>query len=249
MILNSELFYYICYLITINNLKHFIMAVKPEIIKARLKVLFPKANLSTKRLDAYAAKLAPKLADDADEATVDALINDYNEVIDFEAVAKEDDKTRTLEADKKKAEEAAAAKGGKGGKKDDEEEEEVKIDDDAPAWAKALLKSNEKLTSDLEAIKTGNVLQTKKQTASQLFEKSDVLKGLKEDLKPRWINRIDVNSETPIEDQIKELESEYSELVQVSADSNQYGGPAGGGSTATKPDDAVVNSIVDNLNI
>jgi hypothetical protein len=27
----------------------------------------------------------------------------------------------------------------------------------------------------------------------------------------------------------KELESEYSELVQVSADNNVYGGPAGGG--------------------
>lgn len=223
------------------------MAVKPEIIKARLKALFPKANLSQKRLDAYAAKLAPKPADDADDAAVDAIINDYNEVIDFEAVAKEDDKTRTLEADKKKADEAAAAKGGKGEKKEDEEE--VKIDDDAPAWAKALLKSNEKLTSDLEAIKTGNVLQTKKQTASQLFEKSDVLNKLKEELKPRWINRIDVNSETPIEDQIKELESEYSELVQVNADNNQYGGAAGGGSTNTKPDATIVGEIVDNLNI
>jgi hypothetical protein len=225
------------------------MAVKPEVIKARLKVLFPKANLSQKRLDAYAAKLAPKPADDADDTAVDAIINDYNEVIDFVAVAQEDDRTRTLEADKKKAEDAAAAKGGKGGKKDDEEEEEVKIDDDAPAWAKALLKSNEKLTSDLEAIKTGNVLQTKKQTASQLFEKSDVLKGLKDTLKPKWIDRINVDSDTSIEDQIKDLETEYSELVQVNADNNQYGGPAGGGSTATKPDDAVVNSIVDNLNI
>jgi hypothetical protein len=224
------------------------MAVKPEIIKARLKVLFPKANLSQKRLDAYAAKLAPKPADDADEATVDALINDYNEVIDFEAVAKEDDKTRTLEADKKKAEEAAAAKGGKGGKKDDEEEEEEETAGMTP-FEKQMLKKFGDLKSDIDSIKTGNVLQTKKQTASQLFEKSDVLSKLKEDLKPRWINRIDVNSETPIEDQIKELESEYSELVQVNADNNQYGGPAGGGSSATKPDTAIVDEIVDNLNI
>lgn len=223
------------------------MAVKPEIIKARLRALFPKANLSQKRLDAYAAKLAPKPADDADEATVDALINDYNEVIDFEAVAKEDDKTRTLEADKKKAEDAA--KGGKGGKKDEEEEEEEEETAGMTPFEKQMLKKFGDLKSDIDSIKTGNVLQGKKQTASQLFEKSDVLKGLKEDLKPRWINRIDVNSETPIEDQIKELESEYSELVQVNADNNQYGGPAGGGSTSTKPDDAVVNSIVDNLNI
>lgn len=222
------------------------MAVKPEIIKARLKVLFPKANLSQKRIDVYTAKLAPKPADDADEATIDAIINDYNDVIDFEAVAKEDDKIRTLEADKKKAEDLAK---NKGSKKEEEEEEEVKIDDDAPAWAKALLKSNEKLSSELETIKSGNITTTKKQTALQSFEKSEVLKGLKPELKDRWVNRIDVNSETPIEDQIKELESEYSELVQVNADSNVYGGPAGGGSSHQKPDETIVSEIVDNLNI
>ena len=78
------------------------MAVKPEIIKARLKVLFPKANLSQKRLDTYVAKLAPKPADDADDDAIDAIINDYNDVIDFVAVAQEDDRTRTLEAAKAK---------------------------------------------------------------------------------------------------------------------------------------------------
>jgi len=236
------------HLLSNNNqqFKTFIMAVKPEIIKARLKVLFPKANLSQKRLDTYVAKLAPKPADDADEEAIDAIINDYNDVIDFEAVAKEDDKTRTLEADKKKAEELAAKKA-KGAKEDEEEEEEENAG--MTPFEKQMLKKFGDLKSDIDSIKSGNVLETKKQTASQLFEKSEVLKGLKEDLKPRWINRIDVNSEIPIEDQIKELESEYSELVQVSADNNQYGGPAGGGFKNDKPDDLVVNEIVDNLNI
>lgn len=235
------------HLLSNNNqqFKYFIMAVKPEIIKARLKVLFPKANLSQKRLDTYVAKLAPKPADDADDDAIDAIINDYNDVIDFVAVAQEDDRTRTLEADKKKAEELAAKKA-KGGKDDEEEDEE---NAGMTPFEKRMLKSFGDLKSDIDSIKSGNMLETKKQTASQLFEKSDVLKGLKEDLKPRWINRIDVNSETPIEDQIKELESEYSELVQVSADNNQYGGPAGGGYKNDKPDDLVVNEIVDNLNI
>lgn len=225
------------------------MAVKPEVIKARLKALFPKANLSQKRLDAYAAKLAPKPADDADDEAVDAIINDYNEIIDFEAVAKEDDRVRTLEADKKKAEDAAAKKGKGAKKEEEEEEEEVKVDDDAPAYVKAMFAKLDKVTSELDSIKTGNVMQTKKQTATQLFDKSEILKGLKDTLKPKWIERIDVNSETPIEDQIKELETEYSELVQLSADSNSYAGPAGGGSANQKPDEAVVNEIVDNLNI
>lgn len=221
------------------------MAVKPEIIKARLKVLFPKANLSTKRLDVYAAKLAPKPADDADDEAIDAIINDYNEVIDFVAVAAEDDRIRTLEADKKKVEETAK---NKGGKKEEEEEEEEETEGMTP-FEKRMLKNFGMLKSDIDSIKSGNVLETKKQTALQSFEKSEILKGLKPELKDRWITRIDVNSETPIEDQIKELESEYSELVQVNADSNMYGGPAGGGLNNQKPDESIVSEIVDNLNI
>jgi hypothetical protein len=44
----------------------------------------------------------------------------------------------------------------------------------------------------------------------------------------------------------QELESEYSDLVQVSAD--VYGGAAGGGSSNQKPDETI-NEIVDNPNI
>lgn len=218
------------------------MAVKPEIIKARLKVLFPKANLSTKRLDAIAAKLAPMPADDADDAAVDAVVNQANDFNSFEEIAREDDRIRTLEEKAGKSTPPTPPK-----PTDPPTPPTPPVD--VPEWAKGLVEANKALLEKVTAIESGNVLQTKKQTASQLFEKSDVLKSLKEDLKPRWINRIDVNSETPIEDQIKELESEYSELVQVSADNNMYGGPAGGGFKNDKPDDLVVNEIVDNLNI
>lgn len=218
------------------------MAVKPEKIKERLRALFPKANLSQKRLDAYAAKLAPKPADEATDADVDAIINDYNEIIDFVAVAQEDDRVRTLEAAKAKAD-ADKAKGA--GKKEDEEEEEVvEVDKDAPAWAKALLKQNEKLNSDLEALKTGKVIETKKKTASELFSKSEVLKNIPEGIRQNWINRIDVNSETPFDEQIQALETEYSTLVQVNADNNQYAPPAGGGSAEIKADATVVDAVV-----
>jgi hypothetical protein len=81
------------------------------------------------------------------------------------------------------------------------------------------------------------------------LKKSDVLKGLKPELKDRWVNRIDVNSETPIEDQIKELESEYSELVQVSADNNVFMEVQQVEVRNQKPDEAVVSEIVENLNI
>lgn len=223
------------------------MAVTPEKIKARLKALYPKANLSTKRLDAYAAKLAPKPADDADDDAIDAIINDYNEVIDFEAVAKEDDRVRTLDAKAKADAEKAKGKGGKG---DDEDDEEViKVDDDAPSWAKALLKQNEKLSSELESIKTGKIVETKRATASELFGKSEVLKNIPESIRKNWENRIDVNSETPFEDQIKALETEYSELTQTNANNNQYAPAAGGGSNPPKieADQAVVDKLVDDI--
>lgn len=218
------------------------MAVKPEKIKERLRALFPKANLSQKRLDAYAAKLAPKPADEATDADVDAIINDYNEIIDFVAVAQEDDRVRTLEAAKAKAD-ADKSKGA--GKKEDEEEEEVvEVDKDAPAWAKAMLEQNKKLASDLEALKTGKIFETKKQTASELFAKSEVLKNIPEGIRQNWVNRIDVNSETPFEEQIQALETEYSTLVQVNADNYHYAPPAGGGSTEIKADANVVDAVV-----
>jgi hypothetical protein len=221
------------------------MAVEAKKIKDRLKALFPKANLSQKRLDAIADKLAKKPADDADDAAIDAVINDFNEVLSFEEIAKEDDRARTLEADKKKAEEAAAK--AKGGKNEEEEEETIEVDDDAPSWAKALLKQNEKLTSELEAIKTGKTIESKRATASELFGKSEVLKGIPENIRKNWEARIDVNSETSFEDQIQALETEYSELVQVNADSNQYAPAAGGGKTDIKAEDAVVDKMLGSL--
>lgn len=223
------------------------MAVKPEIIKARLKALFPKANLSQKRLDAYAAKLAPKPADDADETAIDAIITDYNDVIDFEAVAKEDDKTRTLEAAKAKAD-AEKAKG-KGGK-DDTDDDDDDDDDDTngmSAFEKTMLKKFGKLESDLESIKTGKMIETKRATASELFNKSEVLKRIPETIRKNWENRIDVNSETSFEEQIQALETEYSELVQVSADNNQYAPAAGGGGTEIKADQSVIDKMLESI--
>lgn len=217
------------------------MAVEKSRVIARIKTLFSKANLSQKRLDALADKLATKPADDADDAAIDAVINDFNSILSIDEIAREDDRVRTLET---KANPPAPAPA-PAPKPTDPPTPPA----DVPEWAKGLVEANKALLEKVTAIESGNVLQTKKQTALQSFEKSDILKGLKPELKDRWVSRVDVNSETPIEDQIKELESEYSELVQVNADNNQYGGPAGGGSNATKPDDAIVSSIVDNLNI
>jgi len=214
------------------------MAVEKSKVISRLKALFPKANLSQKRLDALADKLATKPADDADEAAIDLVINDFNSVLSIEEIAREDDRVRTLESKANPNPPAppsppappAPPKG-----------------DEVPSWAQAILDSNKKLEGELEAIKTGKMIETKRATASELFGKSEVLKRIPETIRKNWENRIDVNSETPFEEQIQALETEYSELVQVSADNNQYAPAAGGGSAEIKADNAVVEAIVGNI--
>ena len=83
------------------------MAVDRLKVIARLKALFPKANLSQKRLDALADKLASKPADDADDTAIDVVINDFNDILSIEEIAREDDRVRTLEAKSKEPNPAA----------------------------------------------------------------------------------------------------------------------------------------------
>ena len=214
------------------------MAVEKSKVIARLKALFPKANLSQKRLDALADKLASKPADDADDAAIDLVVNDFNSVLSIEEIAREDDRVRTLEQKANPNPPTPPVP------PTPPAPPTPPTGDDVPAYVKALLDKLDGVTSDLEALKTGKVIETKKQTASELFAKSEVLKRIPEGIRQNWVNRIDVNSETPFEDQIQALETEYSTLVQVNADNNQYSGPAGNGSADIKADDAVVDAVV-----
>lgn len=220
------------------------MAVKPEIIKARLKVLFPKANLSQKRIDAIAAKLAPMPADDADDAAVDAILNQANDFNSFEEIAREDDRVRTLEA---KANPTPAPAPTTTEPTPAPVTPVVTPADDTPSWAKTLIETNQKLTADIEAIKTGKIIETKKQTAQSVFDASEILKGLKPEIRTNWLNRIDVNSETPIEDQVKNLETEFTDIRQAVAETTRYSGPTPSGTTGNKPDDKMIDSIVDGI--
>lgn len=136
---------------------------------------------------------------------------------------------------------------GNSSKDDEEEEEAIEVDKDAPAWAKALLKQNEKLTSDLESLKSGNIKQSKLEQAKSLLEKSEVFKKLDEDTKGFMLKNVELDSETPFEEQITSLESMFSKMVQVSADTNQYGPGAGQGAPAGAVDEKLVGEIVENM--
>jgi len=219
------------------------MAVEASRIKGRLKALFPKANLSNKRLDAIAARLATKPADDAEDAAIDEVLNEANDIYSFEEMAK--DEHRLINAEGKLRKLTAS-----GGSADDEDIQDPPAPPapvDQPAWVKEVLESNKKLEQQVQSLLTGKVRETKMATATELFNKSEVLKGLTETVKPKWINRINVESETSIEDQIAELETEYADLVQVTADNKRYAGAPPNGAANGKPTDEEISRVAAQL--
>jgi len=219
------------------------MAVEKSKVIARLKALFPKANLSQQRLDAIADKLAKKPADDADDTAIDAVINDFNDVLSIEDIAKGDDRTRTLEADKKKAEELAAKK-----KPATSEEGEEEVETEGmTAFEKQMLKKFGDLKSDIDSIKTGNVQKSKLDQAKSLLEKSEVFKKLDEETKGFMLKNVDLESETTFEDQITGLEGMFGKMVQTTADANQYAPGAGQGKPSNAVDEKLVGDIVENM--
>ena len=188
------------------------MAVDQAKVKARFKVLYPKSNLSQKRIDEILAKLAKKPADDADDAVIDAVITDANELLDFEAMAKEDDRVRNLEAKVKQLTTEP------NNPTDTPKPNDV---DEAPAWAKAMMQK-------MEAIEKGEVAKSKQSSIAAAFEKSEVLKNLKPNIKESWLKRIAITddlTDDQIAEQITAFETEYQELTQSAADNQNYAGP------------------------
>lgn len=212
------------------------MAVDAQKVKDRLKVLFPKANLSAKRLDDLSARLAKRPADDADETAIDEVINTANDLFPFEEIAKEDDRVRTLEQKAKPTPPEIPPT-----------PPVLPTDDDTPSWAKAILEANTKLAEEIEALKTGKITETKTQQAKKLFEDSQVFKSIKdENAKDFFFRQVDPNSETSFEDQIKALETTYSSLVQNRADAVDYSGLPPNGSGNDKPSEEEIDTIIAN---
>lgn len=223
------------------------MAVPKERVEVRLKAFAGRANLSNKRIDEIAARLCSLPADDADDAAIDAVITNADAIYPFKEIAAQDDKIIGLETKLKPVPNPTPTP----------QPEPTPTptptpapSNDAPEWAKELIKQNATITSELEALKSGKIVETKRASAAEAFGKSEVLKALKDDLKPAWLNRIDVNSETPIEDQIMTLETEYTTMVQSFADSIGYSGPApANGVVINKANPEMIKGIVDDMRL
>jgi len=164
---------------------------------------------------------------------VNEIVNQANDFMDFEAVAKEDDRIRTLEANQKKGEE------GKGeGTDPDKTPEPPK--DDTPEWAKTLL-------NKVDALEKGKITDSKANTVADLFSKSEILKGLPENQKQSWLKRVNLESED-LAAEIAGLETEYTELKQSFADSSDLaGGTFNKTEGKTSVSDAELSAVMSNL--
>ena len=222
------------------------MAVEPQKIKARLKALFPKANLSTTRLDALAAKLSQKPADDADDAAIDQILTDYNEdaPMTFEEIARHDDKVRTLEAKIKGQGGNEGGNGGNGsqgsqGQQQQGSEGGDNLSDEDKRIAAIVAAATKPLADKLAQLET----QRTQETITERFKKDERLKGVPEFM---FKGRIPA-SEEDFETAVTELATDYTEFAKqnkLAAFGNDAppagkGGPAGNKPASKAEIDAV----------
>jgi len=217
------------------------MAVPKERVIIRLKAYANKANLSNTRIDAFADKLCLLPADDADDAAIDAVITNADAIFSFKEIAAQDDKMVSLETKLKTPPPTPPPTDPPTPPTPPTPGNEI------PAWAQALIDGNKKLEEKLSVIETGKVIESKKSLAAQVFEKSEVLKVLKPEIKQSWLNRLNVDSEVPIEEQITGLETEYKTMAQAFADSSSFSGPAPLGNPDIKPDQKLIDSVYDSM--
>lgn len=103
---------------------------------------------------------------------------------------------------------------------DDEDEDEDEDFEGLPASVVKLLKAQQKqiseLTASVSTVASTLTTSTKQASARTLFAEAK--------LPDKWFNRIDVNSETSVEEQIKGLQEEYAEIRQSVIDDEVAGG-------------------------
>ena len=197
------------------------------LFRSTIKAALKKAGIPEK----YAAKVQA-LFDIESEENLDNYIGLFKDNILPDLVSNEQGSQASIDAAIAAYEKQHGLKDGKPiatGKtkktkkpKDDEEEDEDEDEDleGLPASVVKLLKAQQKQISELAAsvstVASTVTTSTKQASAKALFTDSK--------LPAKWFNRIDVNSETSVEDQIKELQEEFAEIKQSVIDDEVAGG-------------------------
>ena len=127
-------------------------------------------------------------------------------------------------------------------KKKDHKPDPKAGDDPRDAQINELKESLNKLTELVTGVVTGQQKTSKQSQALDALKKTKI----PEKLHQKWVNRIDFDSETSIEDQIKELEAEHldihQELIAQSVKSSAF---VPGGNNAKPVESAELNSYLD----
>lgn len=131
-------------------------------------------------------------------------------------------------------------------KKDPKAKSKTKDGDKMPAWAKALLEGNKKLTERLDAMDKGKVTASRREKLNKAIEKLT-------DKQRKPYSRISLDNLTDeeFETMLEEVTSEADEIAADNeAQSASFGAPFDHkGTTSKKASDAELDSIVDAMNI
>lgn len=150
-----------------------------ETIIGRLRVLFPKANLTKQRLDEIVSdKLIGRFSDESTNEEIDAIL----ELLPINEIAKQDDKVRTLEARKQDS------------PKEDPKNEGGETDNE-------ILKALKGLAERLDGIEN----EKKRNSLAERFNSDERIKDVPDFIKKGYIP----NSEEDLEANIEALASEF----------------------------------------
>ena len=176
------------------------------------------------------ARLASKPADDAEDSAIDLILTDANDIFSFEEMAKEEHRLASAENKLKKPEPTPP---------NDPPNPTPPIPpaDDMPSWAKSMM-------DELKELKTGKVIETKTQAARLEFDKNETFKGITEKSRNFYFGQIDVNSETPYADQVKNLEEIHIENTQSKADGTPVAGKPPVSTAGSAANKALIDQIV-----
>lgn len=187
-------------------------------ILAALKNKFKNMGFSDKAFEGVADHLATTVTEEDKIETavsgVEGLLKAFQGDVD----------KRVSDAVKKAKEEAAKKKQAGGDNQSNPNTPQPpaggESDDDAPAWAKAIIQSNENLQKELAAIKGEKVAQTRQQTLQSVFD-SDDLKGAPDFFKKQVLknfNRMSFDSEDVFNEYLEEVKADAKTAIQEAAD-------------------------------
>jgi len=180
-----------------------------EKLLALLKTKF--AGVQDATLERIATKKAEGITEESQLTTVVDGIS-HNDIIQSETDYRVQQASKTARDNAvKEYEKQHNLKDGKPIEEPEKKPVESTSTEQVPEWAKTIIKQNEELTKKVQGFENERATGSKReQAAAELAKSTKLPKKLQE----KWIGRIDLTSETSIEDQVRALEDEWTDVHQ-----------------------------------